>query len=137
VTWTYGGNPAESPRDAVRFHAGLTDKNDQLVSDEEIAFTLVEAGADEYEAAARLANHLAAVFARLAESEQLGRRKEEYGDRSAKYASLAGSIRAEAGGTAAAPLVPQIRVADRDAALADTTRTPTQFTVGIHRNSGT
>jgi len=137
VTWTYGGDPAASPLAEVRFLVGLTDELDQLVSDEEIAYTLAQAANDTSEAAARVAEHLSSVFARLAETETLGRRSEEYGDRSAKFAELATSIRDASGVTAAAPEVPQIRKADRDAALADTTRTPTQFRVGLHRNTNT
>ena len=39
MTWTYSGDPATNARDSIRFLVGDTDTNDQLVSDEEIAWT--------------------------------------------------------------------------------------------------
>ena len=39
-TWTYSGNPAASSLDQVRFLIGDTDTNDQLISDEEILWSL-------------------------------------------------------------------------------------------------
>lgn len=134
MTWTYGGDPAANSRDAVRFAAGLTDKGDPLVTDEEIAYLLVQASDDVNEAAARALDHLSVVFARYAEAETLLRRKEEYGDRSAKFAARATEVRQNAGLTAAAPRAPQIRQSDRDAALSDTSRTATQFQVGMIRD---
>ncbi len=136
MSWTYGNDPAGSARDAVRFHAGLTDQNDQLVNDQEIAYLLVESGGDVYDAAAMALENLSRQFARLAEAEELGRRREEYGDRSAKYAARAKEIREGHGGIAAGPRAPQIKVADREAALADTSRTATQFQLGQFRNPG-
>ena len=42
MAWTYSGNPADSDKDAVRFQLGDTDTNHQLVSDEEIAYSLAQ-----------------------------------------------------------------------------------------------
>jgi len=42
MTWTYSGNPASSSKDAVRWYAGDTNSKRKLVTDEEIAFALVE-----------------------------------------------------------------------------------------------
>ena len=39
MTWTYSGDPATNARDAIRFLTGDTDTNDQLINDEEIAWT--------------------------------------------------------------------------------------------------
>ena len=39
MVWSYSGNPADSAVDAVRFLTGDTDTNDQLLDNEEIAWT--------------------------------------------------------------------------------------------------
>lgn len=135
MTWTYGGDPAALPRDEVRWRVGDIDKDEQLTSDEEIAFALTQSGADPVEAAALVAVHLSSVFAGRAEIEQYGRRREEYGDRSAKYAALAIEIRSAGGSDAAGVRAPQITVAGREEALSSTTRTPTQFQIGSMRNT--
>ena len=38
MAWTYSGDPSSSARDAIRFLVGDTDTNDQLVTNEEIAW---------------------------------------------------------------------------------------------------
>lgn len=40
MSWNYSGDPADSPLDEVRFYVQDTDKNDQLVTDEEIEFLI-------------------------------------------------------------------------------------------------
>ncbi|MMZ45265.1 hypothetical protein D3C76_169810 [compost metagenome] len=40
MTWTYSGNPQDSPKDTVRFLCGDTDESFAYVSDEEIAYLL-------------------------------------------------------------------------------------------------
>jgi hypothetical protein len=137
VTWTYGGDPTDNDRDAVRFLAGLTNKRDPLISDEEIAYLLAETGNDVYESAARALEQLATQFARLAETTKLGDRAEEYGNRSAKFKDRAAEVIAEGGTAAAGVKAPQIYTSSRDAALADTSRVSTQFEVGMLRNRGT
>lgn len=62
MTWTYS-NPAASDKDAVRFLVGDTDTSDQLVSNEEIEYTLEEFP-DTYLAAASVAESIASKFAR-------------------------------------------------------------------------
>ena len=40
MAWTYGADPANSNRDAVRLHIGDTDTNDQQLQDSEIEYYL-------------------------------------------------------------------------------------------------
>jgi hypothetical protein len=136
MTWTYGGDPSANLRDEVRWRAGLTDPNDQLVSDEEIGFALVSVDDDPVEAAALACEHVAKIFSRRAEAEQLGRRREEYGDRAAKFQQRAHDIRVEGGSDAAGVNAPQIYVSERESALTDLTRVPTAFRKGMMRNRG-
>ena len=40
MSWSYSGDPSTSTRDAVRWHIGDTDSDEQMVSNEEIDFAL-------------------------------------------------------------------------------------------------
>lgn len=64
MTWSYSGNPADSDRDAVRFHIGDTDTTDQQLTNEEIAYILSNVAADVFGAAAECAMAIAAKYAR-------------------------------------------------------------------------
>ncbi len=72
MTWTYSGDPATNARDSIRFLVGDTDTNDQLVSDEEIAWTNNQvtgsdtATTDLYTVAYRVMLAIASKFSRLA-----------------------------------------------------------------------
>lgn len=61
-SWSYSGNPATSNKDAVRFIISDTDVNNQLVSDEEIAWAITTYGTVAL-TAARVARTLAFKFA--------------------------------------------------------------------------
>lgn len=52
MTWSYGGDPANSIVDRVRFLSGDTDTTNQQVSNEEISFLLSENNSDAYLSAA-------------------------------------------------------------------------------------
>lgn len=42
MAWTYGGDPTSSPKDAVRFEIGDTDKEYPIMQDEEIEYVLAQ-----------------------------------------------------------------------------------------------
>jgi hypothetical protein len=73
MTWTYGGDPAASALAAIRFLTGDTDTNDQLINDEEIAWTNNQVtGSDTattalYEVSYRVMIAIASKFSRLAD----------------------------------------------------------------------
>ena len=73
MTWTYSGDPATNARDAIRFLTGDTDTNDQLINDEEIAWTNNQVtGSDTattalYEVSYRVMVAIASKFSRLAD----------------------------------------------------------------------
>ena len=73
MTWTYSGDPATNARDAIRFLTGDTDTNDQLINDEEIAWTNNQVtGSDTattalYEVSDRVMVAIASKFSRLAD----------------------------------------------------------------------
>ena len=62
----YGG-PAASAKDRVRFEVGDTDRTEWLVSDAEIAYALTTYSNDSLQAAAAIADHIAARFSREAD----------------------------------------------------------------------
>lgn len=73
MVWSYSGNPADSAVDAVRFLTGDTDTNDQLLDNEEIAWTNNQVtGSDTattalYEVSYRCMVAIASKFSRLAD----------------------------------------------------------------------
>jgi hypothetical protein len=73
MTWTYAGDPAASALAAIRFLTGDTDTNDQLINDEEIAWTNNQVtGSDTattalYESSYRVMVAIASKFSRLAD----------------------------------------------------------------------
>lgn len=94
MTWTYSQNPSASDKDAIRFLVGDTKLDDQLIEDEEIAFTLTqEPGL--YYAASAVCRSIAAEFARKVQKSvgalSLGAQQqyEHYMDLAAKYRSRA------------------------------------------------
>lgn len=88
MTWSYSGNPASSNKDEVRFLIGDTDTTDQLLSDEEINYTLVESGSN-YQAAHDSAYAIASTFARMASSKSVGDLSLSFSDRAASYYQVA------------------------------------------------
>lgn len=88
MTWTYSGDPADSEKDAVRFLIGDTDTTDQLLSDEEIVYTITTAGSL-YQAAHDSAYAIASTFARLATSKSVGDLSLSYSDRAASFYQVA------------------------------------------------
>lgn len=94
MTWTYSGDPSANARDAIRFLIGDTDTNDQLLSDEEIAWVNTEASGsstaltDLYDAAYRACHAVAAKLARQADK--------QIGDLSVKMSQRASSYREQA-----------------------------------------
>lgn len=134
MTWTYSGDPGDNSRDAVRFRITDTDMNDQLVSDEEIAYALTlrttVAGA-----AIFLCKQIALRFARMATTLERGRVREEYQERSQSFAALAESLSEEAGDSPTATagiFAASTTRAGVEAADSDTGRTRGVFAIGMH-----
>ena len=90
MTWTYSGDPSSSARDAIRFLIGDTDTNDQLLSDEEIAWVNTEASGsataitDLYDAGYRCCQAISAKLAREADK-QIGDLSVKLSQRAAAY----------------------------------------------------
>jgi len=91
MTWSYSGNPADSPKDAVRFEIGDTNQEDQLISDEEINYCLASEK-NTLAAAARCCEVIARKFARQADK-AIGRTRIAASQKSKAYRELAKQLR--------------------------------------------
>ena len=133
MSWTYTGDPSASNGDAIRYLVGDTDVSDQLVSDEEIAFSLAQEPGI-YFAAATVADAIAAKFARQVEkavgSLRLGGQQKHQ-----HYLDLASRLRRKAR-TSVAPYCGGISQADKDNNSADTDRVDPFFTRDLHHHPG-
>lgn len=92
MTWSYSGNPGSSDKDAVRFLVGDTDTNDQLLSNEEIDWVILQAGDSQYQAAHDAAYAIASKFSRMATSKSVGDLSLSYADRAKAYFDLANEL---------------------------------------------
>ncbi len=115
MTWTYGGDPDANARDAIRFLIGDTDTDDQLLSDEEIAWVNKEVSGTTtattalYLAGYRCCITIASKFSREADK--------NVGDLSISMSQKAGSYRLQA--------------AELEQLVAATGGTPTPYAGGI------
>lgn len=136
MTWTYGNDPSNSTRDAVRFLVGDTDTNDQLVTDEEIAFALSEASNAKYSAAVIVCEALIGKFARLADT-SIESVKVSYSQRADGYKNLLNQLKLKAqteSGAFGAPKVGGVRDSEISAAREDTDRVTPIFEDGMFDN---
>lgn len=130
MAWTYTGDPADSPRDAVRFYVGDTNFNDQLLQDEEIAFALTHS-ADPLAAAARCARALASKFSSLVD-EKFETIDNKFSQRAKAFHALAGRLERDVKryGGLGTPLAGGISIAAVDAARMDLDRPQSAFREG-------
>lgn len=135
MTWTYGGDPAANDRDAVRFLVGDTDTNDELITDEEIAWLLTENG-NVYSAAAAAAQTIAAIFARFV-NKNVGDLSLDASDKHKHYLDLADTLRRKAAIQAATPFAGGISIASKDSFEDDMDRVQPKFTKDLQQYPGT
>jgi hypothetical protein len=142
VTWTYSGNPASSPGDAVRFWIGDTTETTPQLSDEELAYLLSLTGGHVLQAAIlgcqELANRYASQVDFAVESEL----RVDLSQRAEAYAKRAKALRDETliPGTSLS-LVPRpyaggVSKQDMARQKADSDRVPPSFTVGQFEEPG-
>lgn len=136
MTWTYSGDPAAFPRDAVRFLIRDTDSTDQQLSDEEIAWLLAQNGNNVYKAAVGGARSVSARYSNQAVTKTVGALSLSYQARSEHFETLAKTLQAQylTVGAAFAPYAGGISVLDKEAMEADTDWDKPAFTRQMHRN---
>ena len=91
MAFTYGGDPANSNREAVRFWCGDTNSSDQLLADAEIDY-LLTIETKIIECAATACEMIASKFARQADTEN-GELKVKASQRAKAYEARASMLR--------------------------------------------
>lgn len=134
MTWTYGGDPSANDRDEVRFLVGDTDTTDQLVTDEEIAYSVSDE-ATNYNAAAKIARAIAAKFSRKVDK-SVGDLKQAYSQRVKQYLELAERLEGEAVGRTAKAYAGGISKSDKETVEEDSDRVEPAFEIGMHDPEG-
>jgi hypothetical protein len=135
VTWTYGGSPSTSTRDAVRFLSGQNSSaDDQLVSDGEITYALAQRSSNVYGAAQTVCEVLAAKYASKASEKGIGQLSIVYGDRSRAFADKAKALGMQLIRQGVSPYVGGISEADKETDQNDTDLVQPSFAVGMDAN---
>ena len=142
MTWTYSGDPATNARDSIRFLVGDTDTNDQLVSDEEIAWTNSEvtgsgtATTDLYTVAYRVMIAIASKFSRLA-NQAIGDMRVDLSQKADNARKQAEELRARAGreNLVPVPYAGGISSSDKNIDRENTDRVDPFFTSGQFANT--
>lgn len=142
MTWTYSGDPATNARDSIRFLVGDTDTNDQLVSDEEIAWTNNQvtgsdsATTDLYTVAYRVLVAIASKFSRLAD-QQVGDMRVSMSQKADNARRQAEELKALAGreNTVPVPYAGGISISDKQIDRDNADRVDPFFTTGQFANT--
>ena len=132
MTWSYSGDPASSNLNAVRFLIGDTDTTNQLVSNEEITFMLVQWNQNTYIAASNAAYSLSAKYSGKSDfSRSVGdlSLSTQYGQQAERYGSLAKRLAVQA--SAGNPPSPTVYLDDESNVFG-----PEIFSIGMDENNG-
>lgn len=132
MTWTYAGNFSLT-RDQIRWLVGDTDTNDQLATDEEMAFAVAQ-DSNVYRAAASVARAIALkVGQRLTVS--AGGTGIDADEQFKHWMELAGSLEARAVTSGVAGFAGGLSRSGKDAANADADRVSPAFTRNLFARS--
>lgn len=135
MTWTYDTSLSLN-RDKVRFLTGLTDTTKQIVSDEEIAGILSLKGNNVYEAAATIADSLAAKYSSTS-TLKIDGFSINGGEKSDYYRQLADQLRKQgnrSGGKFSSAFVGGVSIPEMDSVRDDSDRVPSRFEIGMDEN---
>jgi hypothetical protein len=127
MTWTYSGNPSSSDKDAIRYLIGDTDTNNQLLSDEEIAYELTRSNV--YGAAALSCNAIVAKLSRLVDTYLDRDIRANMSQAVKNYQALARNLEFKARLSIAAPFCGGVSVSDKESREQDTDRVSPYFKV--------
>ena len=130
MTWSYSGDPRKNDADQVRFLIQDTDKDDQLIQNEEIKF-LLELEGSPLKAAAKSAEIIWAKFARLVD-ERVGRVSKSFSQRAKHYKDLMKQLRRSAAIKEALPFAGALKESQKDVLEEDNDRVQPSFTRELH-----
>jgi len=125
MSWTYGADPANSDRDAVRLNIGDTDTTEELLQDAEIAYYLTTFGSVG-EASYRAAQAISAKYARKSD-QAIGDLKYSYSQQSKRYAELASELKQQYAVSGVGVYSGGRTIADKDTVEEDTDRVQPAF----------
>lgn len=131
--WTYSGNPDFSAKDQTRFLVGDTDKNDPLLSDEEIAWLLKQYNNYPMFAAIRAVETIISKFSRLAD-ESVGQVKIAFSQKAKGYQNTLALLRNRVALEEAQPYAGGISVSDKQAVSQNSDRVRPDFTKHMMEN---
>lgn len=135
MTWTYDPNKlAEEGMDAVRFLVRDTDATEQLVQNEEILFSLSQAGQSIYAAAAALCRNIAAYYMRKVSLIQKDSGiNDDMQKRAEGFLKLAEQHEERAGRTGLTVFAGGISQGDKESRQADVDAPPPAFRRDLHQ----
>ena len=141
MTWTYGGDPSGSARDAVRLRCGDTDSSDPLVTDEEITYFLDINDDSVNLAAASALDAMAAKKAREADK-RIGDLAIQASQASKRFSALAEQLRQQGAALGAdgigdvAPFSGSLSMTSKDQYIDNTNNNPPLFKKGDGEAAG-
>lgn len=127
-SWSYSGDPSSSTLDQVRFLVGDTDGQDQLLSDEEILWTIGEQGSI-YSAAALCCR--AIIGSGRLVDKKVGDLEISASQRATQYENLALALERRTS-YVAMPYAGGISISDKQSVEDGTDRMRPAFTIGLH-----
>ena len=132
--WTYSGDPANSPKDAIRYLVGDTVFTDQQVQDGEINFAIAQTS-NQWLAAAMVCRALSARLSREADVSDRELRT-SYSARARSYLRMAVQYEMRSdflgGGM---PYAGGISLSDKQANVSNTDNVPANFAIGMTDNT--
>lgn len=135
MSWTYGADPANSDRDAVRLTIGDTDTTDQQLQDSEVSYYLTTYGSVG-DASYYAAQALSAKYARKVDK-AVGDLKISYSQRSERYAALADELKMQSANSGVGVYSGGRTVTNKETVEDDSDRVQPSFKRGQFSNPNT
>lgn len=139
MTWTYGGDPENSERDAVRLLVGDTSTDDQLVTDEEVQYALSQSRTVPG-AASLTARAIAGLFSRDVDINVSGtsysesQRAEHYRALASRLSRMAATASPRTGAKGPVPVVSGVSRSAMETVRDDSDRVRPEFRRGMFDN---
>jgi hypothetical protein len=125
MSWSYSHNPANSPKDHVRFLLGDTDSKQPLLQDEEIQYVLLEFP-NAKNAALSCCDFIVAKFSRMAD-QTVGSVSKSYSQMSSQYRKFKEDLRTRIGVEDCTPYAGGISRSDKHTIRQNTDRVKPDF----------
>lgn len=131
MSWSYSGDPQNSPLDQVRFLIGDTNSSVPLLSDEEILYLLNRENNNIYAAAYYAAKAIVAKLSREYD-QSVGAVRYSLSQRVKQYETLASNLKLMFESNSAVPYCGGISVSDKESREEDTDRVEPIFFRDLH-----